>query len=112
MDFHNIFFIISLGLGVLLFMALCAIFLISRRSQRVMKSLLDIMISPERAQAQDAARVLTSIMSDEMAKIASYFQTMHGALRTQIGTAEEMIKTLTERNANITNVANDAGLHK
>ena len=60
---------ISGGLGLLLVIALGMLFFISRKSQHVMQSMLDIMLRPESARVGDATRVLNTIMSEEIAKI-------------------------------------------
>ena len=61
--------IISSILGFLLLASLVAIFVISRKSQQVMQSLLEIMTHPEHAKVQDATRVLQTILKDEINKI-------------------------------------------
>ena len=68
--------IISLILGGLLFINLIALFFISRKSQRVMHSLLEIMTHPEQAKIKDATRVLSTILKDEITKIDDNFKSM------------------------------------
>ena len=56
--------ILSLVLGCLLFASLIVLFFISRKSQQVMRSLLEIMTHPEQAKVKDATRVLSTILKD------------------------------------------------
>ena len=63
----NVLMILSGGLGLLLIIALGMLFFISRKSQHVMQSMLDIMLRPESARVGDATRVLNTIMSEEKA---------------------------------------------
>ena len=88
MDFGQVYLIAGGVLAGLLFISLIVLFFVSRRSQKVMKSLLDIMIRPERARVQDAVRVLNAILADEMIKMESNFQNIRDELNAQIGRAE------------------------
>ncbi len=101
-------FIISISLGALLFIALCGIFFISRKSQRVMHSLLEILTHPEHAKIQDASRVLQILFKDEIAKIDSNFKTMSTELNTQIAHTEEIKSVLSEQNDKLVALADDA----
>ena len=56
--------ITALSLGFLLFINLVCLFFVSRKSQRVMQSLLEIMTHPEQAKVQDAVRVLQIILKE------------------------------------------------
>ena len=60
-------------LGGLLLITLGVLFFVSRKSQRVMESLLTIMTRPERAKVADATRVLNIILADEINKIEQFF---------------------------------------
>ena len=95
-------------LGFLLFVNLIAIFLISRKSQRVMQSLLEIMTNPEQAKIQDATRVLQTLLKDEINKIDNNFQSMAATLANQIAHAEEIKSVLSEQNDKLVATADDA----
>ena len=77
-------------LGALLFITLVVLFFVSRKSQKVMQSLLTIMTRPERAKIADASRVLSTILNDEISKIESSFATMRDTLNAQIASADEL----------------------
>jgi len=87
---------------------LVALFFISRRSQRVMESLLLIMTKPERAKVMDASRVLQDILSGEINKIESIFGSMQKTLEIQISTAQTLKYELSEHNAALVNSAEDS----
>lgn len=108
MDFNNTWFIISAGIGAFLFIMLIVLYFISRKSQRVMESMISIITDPNRAKIQDASRVLQTIMADEIGKISACFQNMHETLRTQIAAAEELRQKLGVQNEELVNIANDA----
>ena len=95
-------------IGGLLGIALFVLFFISRKSQKVMQSVLDIMMRPERARVQDAVRVLNTILADEMLKIESSFQTIRDALNSQIAAAAELQRSLGEQNDRLVATADDA----
>ena len=101
-------FIISISLGALLFIALCGIFFISRKSQQVMHSLLEFLTHPEHAKIQDASRVLQILFKDEIAKIDSNFKTMATELNAQISHTEEIKSVLSEQNDKLVALADDA----
>ena len=92
MEITQTWLIISGVFAGLLFVTLIALFWISRRSQKVMQSLLMIMTRPERAKIADATRVLNTILADEINKIEQSFQTMRDTLNTQIAYADELKK--------------------
>lgn len=92
----------------LLFVNLIAIFFISRKSQRVMQSLLELMTNPERAKVQDATRVLQAILKDEINKIDNNFQSMSATLANQISHTEEIKSALSEQNDKLVETADDA----
>ena len=87
MEGNQLFFIGLMVFGGLLVGVLIALFFISRKSQKVMKSLLNIMLHPERVQIADARQVLQTILADEIAKIEASFQTMRDTLNAQIASA-------------------------
>lgn len=108
MDFTQILLI---GAGVLcgmLAIVLGVLFFVSRRSQRVMESLLQLMTQPERARVADASRVLQTILADEIAKIESSFQTMRDTLNAQIASANELKQELTVQNEKLVTTADEA----
>ena len=69
MEITQTWFYVATVLVGLMFLVSLMVFLISRKSQKVMKSLLDIMTRPERAKVADATRVLNTILADEINKI-------------------------------------------
>lgn len=108
MDFTQILLI---GAGVLcgmLAIVLGVLFFVSRRSQRVMESLLQLMTQPDRARVADASRVLQTILADEIAKIESSFQTMRDTLNAQIASANGLKQELTVQNEKLVTTADDA----
>lgn len=108
MDFTQILLI---GAGVLcgmLAIVLGVLFFVSRRSQRVMESLLQLMTQPDRARVADASRVLQTILADEIAKIESSFQTMRDTLNAQIASANELKQELTVQNEKLVTTADEA----
>lgn len=108
MTLTDIWIMIGSIIGALLVGVLIALFFISRRSQRVMQSMLDIITAPDRAKIVDASRVLQTIMADEIAKISACFAEIRETLKAQIGVAEKLRSELATRNENLVNIANDA----
>lgn len=104
----NLMMYIASGLGVLLFISLVSIFIVSRKSQRVMQSLLDILLHPESIRVQDASRVLQTVLSGEMAKIDTGFKTICDTLNGQIAHANELKKQLSDENDKLIATADDA----
>ncbi len=107
----NITQILLIGGGViggLLFISLIVLFFVSRRSQKVMESLLAFITKPERAKVQDAVRVLNTILSDEMSKIENNFNNITKTLNAQIETAEGLKKSLIEQNEKLLSTTDDA----
>ena len=95
-------------LGGLLAIVLGVLFFVSRKSQKVMESLLMIMTRPERAKVADAVRVLNTLLADEIYKIEQSFQTMRDTLNSQIAAADELRKTLGAQNEQLITLADDA----
>ena len=88
----NLVQILLIGGGAvsfLLLITLAILFFVSRRTQKIMESVLQIMMHPERARIQDATRVLNTILADEIHKIETSFQTMRDTLDAQIASANE-----------------------
>ena len=108
MEITQLLLIGSGVLGGLLIITLGVLFFVSRKSQKIMESLLMIMTRPERAKIADATRVLNTILSDEIAKIESSFQTMRDTLNAQIESANELKNALTEQNNQLVALADDA----
>ena len=108
MNLTGVLIIAGVLIGAVLVGALVALFFISRRSQQVMQSLLNIMTAPDRARVVDASRVLQTIMADEIAKISECFAEIRETLMSQIGVAEKLRGELATRNEALVNIANDA----
>lgn len=105
---NNVFMILTGVFGFLLIVALGIMFFISRKSQRVMQSLLDIMLRPESARVGDAVRVLNTIMATEMAKIEASFKTVCDTLNAHIDRANELKNQLGDQNEKLVSIADDA----
>lgn len=108
MDIMQMFIIGSSILGGLLIISLIVLFFVSRRSQKVMESLLLLMTKPERAKIHDAVRVLQTILADEISKIESSFQNISSTLNSQIASANELKLALSEQNEKLLASADDA----
>ncbi len=108
MDFGNLWNIIGLSISCGLLAVLIALFFISRRSQRVMQSLMDIMMDPTRSRVSDATRVLNAIMAEEIKKIIGLFQNMQETLHAQIAAADALKNELGQKNNALVATANDA----
>ena len=103
--------VLLIGVGVvsgLLLITLGVLFFVSRKTQKVMQSLLTIMTQPERAKVADAVRVLQTILGDEINKIEASFQTMRDTLNAQIESANELKNTLSVQNEQLVVLADDA----
>ena len=96
------------GMGLALLVSLGVLFMISRKSQHVMQSLLDILLHPESVRVQDASRVLQTILAGEMNKINTGFKTICDTLNGQIEKANELKKQLSEQNDKLVATADDA----
>ncbi len=55
---NKITWIVCGGMAAMMLAAICALFFVSRKSQKVMESMLGIMLQPERVKIHDASRVL------------------------------------------------------
>ena len=107
----NLVQILLIGGGAvsfLLLITLAILFFVSRRTQKIMESVLQIMMHPERARIQDATRVLNTILADEIHKIETSFQTMRDTLDAQIAGANELNHQLDEQNEHLVTLADDA----
>ena len=92
----------------LLFITLMVLFFVSRKTQKVMQSLLTIITRPERAKIADATRVLNTILADEIYKIEQSFQTMRDTLNAQIASAMDLKAALGEQNERLITLADEA----
>lgn len=108
MDITQILLIGGATLGGLLFVTLMVLFFVSRKSQKIMNSLLNIMLQPERAKVVDATRVLSTILADEINKIEQSFQSMRNTLNTQIAYANELKQALSTQNDQLVALADEA----
>ena len=108
MPITQVLLIVLCSVCFLLLVALGISFSISHKSQKVMESLLTILTSPERVQIRDAARVLNTVLADEITKIQTNFQTLQETLNTQIATVENIQHNLNEQNDKLVNTADDA----
>ena len=108
MEITNVLLIGAGVLGGLLLVVLGVLFFVSRKSQKVMQSLLQIMTRPERAKIADAVRVLNTILADEINKIEQSFQTMRDTLNAQIASANELKNVLTVQNEQLVGLADEA----
>lgn len=108
MDFTQILLIGGGVISGMLLITLGVLFFVSRKTQKVMQSLLSIMTNPERAKVADAVRVLETILANEINKIEQSFQTMRDTLNAQIQSADELKNTLTVQNEQLITLADDA----
>ena len=108
MEFSQVWLISGAVLAGLLVLSLGTLFFVSRKSQKVMDSMLKIMMRPERAKVADAVRVLNVILGDEIHKIEESFQTMRDTLNAQIASADELKRALGEQNEQLVALADDA----
>ena len=97
-----------LSVSGVLFITLICLFVISRKSQRVMRDLLEIMTHPEQVKIQSAIRMLDVLFKDEINKIDNNFKAMSDTLNTQIDYSEQMKRDLSERTDKLIEVADNA----
>ena len=102
--------LLIIGIAVLgLFsVILVSLFFISRRSQKVMQSLLLIMTKPERAKVIDASRVLRSLLAGEISRIEANFLSMQQTLASQISAANELKEQLSVKNNQLVELADNS----
>lgn len=108
MDLLQGLIILTGVLSGLLVVVLFVLFFVSRKTQKTMQSVVDIMTKPERAKVGEAVRVLNTILADEILKIEQSFQTMRDALKTQIDYANELKDSLSVQNEKLVGLADDA----
>lgn len=108
MDLLQGLIILTGVLSGLLVVVLSVLFFVSRKTQKTMQSVVDIMTKPERAKVGEAVRVLNTILADEILKIEQSFQTMRDALKTQIDYANELKDSLSVQNEKLVGLADDA----
>ena len=97
-----------MSLAGLLFVTLICLFLISRKSQRVMHDLLEILTNPERVKLQSAVRVLDALFKDEINKMNDNFIAATRTLNSQIEHTEQIKQDLTVRTDRLNEIADDA----
>ena len=95
-------------LAGLVVVMMIGLFFVSRKSQKVMQSLLDIMLQPERIKITEATRVLGVLLADEIGKIEQSFQKMRDTCNAQINYANELKESLTTQNEHLVGLADDA----
>jgi len=105
---NKIIWIAGAALVVMLLAAVGALFFVSRKSQKVMESLLGIMLQPERAKIHDASRVLRTLMADEIARIEAGFKTMCDTMGAQIAAANKLNEELGTQNEKLVATADAA----
>ena len=108
MPITQVLLIVLCSICFLLLVALGISFSISRKSQKVMESLLTILTQPERAQIADASRVLGVILADNVAKINADFHAIQETLKHQIEVAQDLHEKLSTQNDELVNTADDA----
>ena len=108
MDLTQVLLIAGGVISGMLLITLFVLFFVSRKTQKIMQSLLMIMTKPERAKIADATRVLSIILADEINKIEQSFQTMRDTLNAQIESANELKNALTVQNEQLVNMADEA----
>ena len=108
MEISQVWFYVGVALFGLAFVALLMVFFVSRKSQKIMGSLLTVMTRPERAKVADATRVLNVILADEINKIEQSFQIMRNTLNEQINAAVDLKQALGEQNEKLVALADDA----
>ena len=108
MDINQVLLVGAGVLGGLLTVTLLVLFFVSRKTQKVMQSMLTIMTRPERAKVADAVRVLNIILADEINKIEQSFQSMRETLGAQIDAATQLKNALGEQNQQLVSLADDA----
>ena len=108
MDLTQVLLIAGGVISGMLLITLFVLFFVSRKTQKIMQSLLMIMTKPERAKIADATRVLSIILAEEINKIEQSFQTMRDTLNAQIESANELKNTLTVQNEQLVNMADEA----
>ena len=97
-----------LSLGGLLFVTLICLFFISRKSQRVMRDLLEIMTHPDQVKIQSAIRILNVLFKDEIDKITNNFKLMSDTLNVQIEHSEQIKQDLSTRTDKLIEITDDA----
>lgn len=97
-----------MSLAGLLFVTLICLFLISRKSQRVMHDLLEILTNPEHVKLQSAVRVLDALFKDEINKMNDNFIAATRTLNSQIEHTEQIKQDLTVRTDKLNEIADDA----
>ena len=105
---NQIWLIVLCVLGALLFVTLVCLFFISRKSQQVMHSLLEIMTNPEQTKLQSAVKLLDVLFKDEIAKLDSNFRNMADALHNQIEHTERVKQALSDETHKLVDLSDEA----
>ena len=105
---NKLVWIICGGVAVLMLAAIGALFFVSRKSQKVMESLLGIMLQPDRVRIHDASRVLRTLLADEITKIEAGFKTMCDTMGAQIAAANKLNEELGLQNEKLVATADAA----
>ena len=100
--------ILFIILGCLLFIVLGFVFLISRKYQNAMQVLLEMMVHPDQTKIRSAARVLQTLLKDEMNKIDNNFKLLSETLEGQIQHAEQIKQELSVQNEKLVELADEA----
>lgn len=108
MDLMRFMMILTGVLSGLLGVVLFVLFFVSRRTQKTMQAVVEIMVQPERVRVNEAVRVLNTILADEILKIEQGFQSMCNTLKSQIDYANELKDVLTVQNDRLVGLAEDA----
>ena len=108
MDLLQVLIVLTSVLSGLLVVVLSVLFFVSRKTQKTMQSVVDIMLKPERAKVGEAVRVLNTILADEITKIEQSFATMRDTLKAQIDYANELKSALSVQNDKLVGLADEA----
>lgn len=92
----------------MLFIVLGFVFLISRKYQNAMQVLLEMMVHPDQTKIRSAARVLQTLLKDEMNKIDNNFKLLSETLEGQIQHAEQIKQELSVQNEKLVELADEA----
>lgn len=97
----------GIAAGALIIMS-AVLFFVSRRSQRVMESLLQLLIQPERIKIEEASRVVKTVMNDEVLLIEASFAKMTATLESHISAARALETQVGTQNKELVALADAA----
>ncbi len=92
------FIILAAVFGLGMFGVLIALFMVSRKSQKTMQSMLTFINRPEKAKIYDASRVMGSIVGNEIEKIGALFKMAENNLGGQVKSVEKLKDDMTAEN--------------